>query len=341
MSRRWFTLTSSLLVAIALPVAGQAPTPAAKASSAQKPDTAWVVPRTPDGHPDLQGTWTNSTITPLERPRELAGKEFFTEQEAADYEKRVLQALNTDNRDGPPEIDVGRSYNEAWRERGKLLLRTSLIIDPPDGRIPALTAEGQKRATARAEDRRRRGPDPADSWEDRNLAERCITRGAPKLPGGYNNNFLILQTPGYVAMLQEMIHEVRLIPLDGRPHVDKTVQLWLGDSRGRWEGDTLVVETTNFDERIIANSFNCCGSAGANLHVVERFRRISADAIDYEYTVDDPATYTRPWTVAVPMTKIQEPIYEYACHEGNYAMKGILAGARAQEKAKEDAKKAK
>jgi hypothetical protein len=326
---------------ILIPAVGQTPTPVAKPSPATKTGTAWVASKTPEGQPDLQGTWTNSTITPLERPRELAGKEFFTEQEAAEYEKRMLKALNTDNRDGPPEVDVGRSYNEAWRERGKLLLRTSLIVDPPDGRIPPLTAEGQKRAAARAEDRRRRGPDPADSWEDRNLAERCITRGAPKLPGGYNNNFMIVQTRGYVAILQEMIHEVRLIPLDGRPHVDKAVQLWLGDSRGRWEGDTLVVDTTNFNGKIIANSFNCCGSAGANLHVVERFRRVSPDAIDYQYTVDDPATYTRPWTVAVPMTKIQEPMYEYACHEGNYAMRGILAGARAQEKAKEDAKKAK
>jgi hypothetical protein len=323
---------------LTIPLTGQAPPTVTKTAPAAAIKT-WTLAHTPDGQPDLQGTWTNSTITPLERPRELAGKEFFTEQEAAAYEKRMLQELNTDNRNGPPEIDVGRSYNESWRERGKLLLRTSLIVDPPDGRIPPLTAEGQKRATARAEDRRRRGPDPADSWEDRNLAERCITRGSPKLPGGYNNNFLILQTAGYVAILQEMIHEVRMIPLDGRPHVDKTVQLWMGDSRGRWEGDTLVVDTTNYKEQIVANSFNCCGSAGASLHVVERFRRISADAIDYQYTVDDPATYTRPWTVAVPMTRIQEPMYEYACHEGNYAMSGILGGARAQEKAKENAAK--
>ena len=288
--------------------------------------------RTPDGQPDLQGIWTNATITPLERPRELAGKEFFTAQEAAAYEKRILDEVSTDRRDGGAEVDVGRSYNELWRERGRLLLRTSLIVDPKDGRLPALTPEAQKRANARREDRRRRGPDPADSWVDRNLAERCITRGAPKLPGGYNNNFQIIQTPGYVTIVQEMIHEARIIPLDGRPHADKSIHLWMGDSRGHWEGDTLVVDTTNYNDKIISNSFNCCPEAGANLHVVERFRRIDANTIDYRYTVDDPTTYTRPWTAAVPMTRIDEPMFEYACHEGNHAMVGILAGARAKEK---------
>src|SRR5437868_88583 len=167
----------------------------------------WTAPRTPDGRPDLQGIWTNATITPLERPRELAGKELLTGLEAAEREKRILEQVSTDRRDGGAEVDVGRSYNELWRERGGLLQRTSLIVDPPDGRLPPLTPDGQKREEARAEDRRRRGPDPADTWEDRNLAERCITRGAPKLPGGYNNNFQILQTHGYVMIFQEMIHE--------------------------------------------------------------------------------------------------------------------------------------
>src|SRR5579864_6679406 len=179
--------------------------------------SSWTAPRTPDGQPDLQGIWTNGTLTPLERPRDLAGKEFLTEQEAAEREKRLRDELSTDRRDGGAEVDVGRSYNELWRERGKVLQRTSLIIDPPDGRLPPLTPEGQKRAAARAEERRHRGP--ADSWLDRNLAERCLTRGAPKLPGGYNNNFQIVQSPGYVMIMQEMIHEARIIPLDGRPHV--------------------------------------------------------------------------------------------------------------------------
>ncbi len=301
--------------------------------------TSRSLPRTPDGKPDLQGIWTNGTLTPLERPRDLAGKEFLTEQEAADREKQLLERLSTDRRDGGAEVDVGRSYNELWRERGKLLQRTSLIIDPPDGRLPPLTPEAQKKAQARAEDRRRRGPDPADTWEDRNLAERCITRGAPKLPGGYNNNFQIMQTRDYVAILQEMIHEVRYIPLDGRPHADAKLRLWMGDSRGHWEGDTLVIDTTNFNDKIISNSFNCCPNAGSRLHVVERFKLVDDDTIDYQYTVDDPETYTRPWTASVPMTRTDGPIYEYACHEGNYAMMDMLAGARAKEKAEAAKKK--
>jgi len=228
-------------------------------------------------------------------------------------------------------VDVNRSYNELWRERGHLLLRTSLIVDPPDGRLPALTPEGQKRAQARAEDRRRRGPDPADSWTDRNLAERCITRGAPKLPGGYNNNFQIYQTRNSVVIVQEMIHEARVIRMDGSPHPDPKIRLWMGDSIGHWEGDTLVVDTTNYNDKIVDNSFNCCPGAGSGLHVVERFRRVDADRIDYRYTIEDPNTYTRPWTAEVPMTRTDEPIYEYACHEGNYALLDILKGARAKE----------
>jgi hypothetical protein len=331
------SLAITIAVSVApLPVAAQGPVVVARATAPVASKT-WIPPRTPDGQPDLQGIWTNSTITPLERPRELAGKEFFTEPEAAELEKRILERVSTDRRDGGAEVDVNRSYNELWRERGNLLRRTSLIIDPPDGRLPPLTPEGQKRADARAEDRRRRGPDPADSWLDRNLAERCITRGAPKLPGGYNNNFQIQQTPGYITILQEMIHEVRIIPLDGRPHIDQNIRLWMGDSRGHWEGDTLIVDTTNFNDKIISNSFNCCPGSGSSLHVVERFTRVGADRIDYQYTVDDPATYTRPWTASVPMTKTQGPLFEYACHEGNYAMVGILAGARAKEKEAEQA----
>jgi hypothetical protein len=324
--------TVAALVAPA-PAAGQGIAVAAEAKLTAK---AWTAPRTPDGQPDLQGIWTNATITPLQRPRELAGKAFFTEREIAEREKRILDQVSTDRRDGGAEVDVGRSYNELWRERGGLLRQTSLIIDPPDGRLPPLTPAARQREEARAEDRRRRGPDPADSWEDRNLAERCITRGAPKLPGGYNNNFQILQTRGYVMIFQEMIHEARVIPLDGRPHVEANIRLWMGDSRGHWEGNTLVVDITNFNDRIRANSFNCCPGAGEHLHVVERFTRVGEDAIDYQYTVDDPATYTRSWTASVPMTKMQGPLFEYACHEGNYAMVDMLSGARAKEKQAEN-----
>lgn len=327
-------------------VVGQTPASLAKSASVSKhagakPTAVWTPSHTPDGQPDLEGIWNNSTITPLQRPRDLAGKEFFTEQEAAEYQRKMLADLDTDRRDPNPEADVNRSYNELFRERGGVVatLRTSLIVDPPDGRIPPLTESARKRETARAADRRKRGP--ADSWTDRNLAERCITRGAPKLPGGYNNNFQIYQPPGYVVIFNEMIHETRIVPLDGRPHAGKEIRLWLGDSRGHWEGDTLVIDTTNFNDKIVGNNFNCCGASGENLHVVERLTRVSADRIDYRYTVDDPSTYTRPWTAEVPMIKSDGPIYEYACHEGNYALVDILKGAREQEKAAAEASKKK
>jgi hypothetical protein len=285
---------------------------------------------------DFDGYWTNTTLTPLERPKELGNKAVFTPAEAAAYQKRVLDSVDYDKRDADPEVDVNRSYNELFRERGTIVsdLRTSLIIDPPDGRIPPYTAEGQKKAAARAADRRKRGADPADTWDDRNLAERCLTRGAPKIPGGYNNNFQILETPGYVVILQEMIHEARIIPLNVKEHMSPAIHSWLGDSLGHWEGKTLVIETTGFDDRIVMNSFNCCGLAGEHLKVTERFTRVSPDQIDYQYTVDDPYIYTRPWTASVPLTRIEGPIYEYACHEGNIAMVGILGGARAKEKEK-------
>ena len=308
-----------------------AQTPAALASGKPSAAKAWTLPRTPDGQPDLQGLWTNATITPLERPQDLAGKPVLTEPEAAAREKHILQEVSTDRRDGPAEVDVNRSYNELWRERGGLLLQTSLIVDPPDGRLPPLTPEAQAREKADPAQRRKR--EESQPWTHYNLAVRCITRGAPKLPGGYNNDFQIIQTRDSVAIMQEMIHEVRVIHLDNGAHVDPNVRLWMGDSRGHWEGDTLVVDIANFNDKIIDNSFNCCPRAGSHLHVVERFRRIDADHIDYRYTVDDPATYTRPWTASVPMTRIDGPIYEYACHEGNYAMPDMLAGARGKDTA--------
>lgn len=339
MRHRFFagTVIPAVLIAagsLAVPAHGQAGGAAAKPKTTSATKT-WIPPRTPDGQPDLQGIWSYATLTPLERPRDLAGKEFFTEKEAADYEKSLLDRNNRDRRDGGSDADLGRAYNELWYDSGSHVvktLRTSLVIDPPDGRIPAFTPEAQKREAARAEDRRKRGGDPADSWEDRSLGERCITRGAPKLPGGYNNNLEIVQTPGHVGILQEMIHEARVIPLDGRPHINANVRQWLGDSRGRWEGNTLVVDTTNYTEKSVFNTFNCCRGAGENLHVIERFRRVDANTIDYQYTVDDPTTYTKPWTVSIPLSKTEGPLYEYACHEGNYGMAGLLAGARAEEK---------
>ena len=278
------------------------------------------VPRTPDGHPDLQGTWNNSTQTPLQRPADLGMKQFYTDEE--------LSRLTGRDHDAEPASGDPGTYNQFWWDDGGLLKQTSLIVDPPNGRIPPLTPEGARRRAARQS----LGGDRSDSPEARNLAERCISRSAPKLPGGYNNNFLIVQTPTYVTVMQEMIHEARIVPLDGRPHLPSSMRSYLGDSRGRWEGDTLVVETTNFRSNVDEASFNCCGGGAEHMTIVERLTLVDADTIDYAYTVNDPTTFTQPWTVRMPMRRAPGPIYEYACHEGNTAMVGILRGARAEER---------
>jgi hypothetical protein len=323
-------LTSAALVASLAgldAVSAQAP-PAATPVASARAERTTNQPRTPWGHPDLQGIWTNSTITPLERPAQFAGREFLTEEEARRLD--AAAAVRGDQRSSNAAADVDGAYNQFWWERGNTVVtrRTSLIVDPPDGRVPALTPEGQKRVAAVAAALRGLSAGP----EDRNLAERCVTRGAPKLPGGYNNNFQIVQTPTHVMIMQEMIHEARIIPLDGRPHLPSGMGLWLGDSRGRWDGDTLVVETTNYHELSPFNSYNCCRGAGKHLRIVERFHRVDASTIDHQFTVEDPTTFTRPYTVSVPMTRMDAPIFEYACHEGNYGMEGILRGARAQER---------
>jgi hypothetical protein len=322
------------------PLAGQAPSSGGSKTAAGK---TWTPPRTPDGQPDLQGVWNYSTLTPLERPSELGGKQVLTDEEAAEFEKRRLEVTNPDRRDaaglqfnGVPSSDIDRAYNEFWYDYGTKIIanrRTSLLVDPPSGKIPSFTPEAQQRTAARTEGRRGRGP--ADSWEDRSLGERCILGSLPKFPTAYNNNYQIFQAPGYVAILQEMMHEARIIPLDRRPHLSQNVRQWLGDSRGRWEGNTLVVETTNFTDQT-----NFRGST-RNLKLVERLTRVAADTIDYQVTIEDPRTWTSPWTVAFPMTKTQDNLYEYACHEGNYGMVGILSGARAQEQAQEETTKRK
>lgn len=318
-------------------VAGQTPT-AARAGEATAAETrTWTPARTAWGHPDLQGTWSSATITPFERPDDLAGKQVLTDAEAAEFEKQRLQATNQDRRDGAgTDADVARAYNDFWWDRGRKVTpnrQTSLVVDPPDGKVPPLTPEAQKRQAARTEARNSRGP--ADYPEDRNLWERCITRGLPNvmLPGPYNNNYQIFQTAQYVVILAEMIHDARIIPLNGRPHLPPTVRQWMGDSVGRWEGDTLVVETTSF-----TNKTNYRGS-GENLRLVERFTRRAPDVLNYEVTIHDPTTFTRPWTVLLPATTSDGEIYEYSCHEANYGLTGILSGARAQEKAAETATK--
>jgi hypothetical protein len=298
--------------------------------TAQAPTKKYTPPRTPDGQPDLTGIWTNITLTPLQRPAELANKTFFTEPEARKYEEDTVSRNNADRRDGNAQADVNRAYNDFWWDRGTKVvetLRTSLIIDPPDGKIPPLTAEAQQRQTVQAQARRGRGP--ADGPEDRSLSERCIvwpTGGPPMLPSFYNNNYQIVQGPGYVTILVEMIHDARVIPLDGRPHADASIRQWMGDPRGHWEGNTLVVETTNFTDKTRFQR------SSENMKLIERFTRTAPDTIMYEFTVDDPSTFTRPWTAQIPMKKAEGPLLEYACNEGNYSMEGILGGARADEK---------
>ena len=302
-------------------------------TDAQQTTSSWRAPRTPSGDPDLQGTWTNVTATPLERPRDLAGKPVLTEEERAERFRQFTLETTTD---AVPRAGSAGSHNEYWRERGVLLQRTSLLVDPPDGRLPPLTPEAQQ-VRSRLAAARRTGP--ADGPESRDLFERCVTRGLPGTMMGnfYNHNYEILQTPDHVVILAEMIHDARIIPLDGRPHVDRRIGQWLGDSRGRWEGDTLVVETANLravDQTTISRGLGVITlGTSAAARVIERFTRRGPEAIDYRVTVDDPAIYTAPWTAAVPMTTRQGPLFEYACHEGNSGMPGILAGHRAEERA--------
>ena len=309
--RRLAVLTAAALMAVPL--------------SAQSP------PRAPDGHPDLQGTWNFSSLTPLERPAQFVDKPVLTDTEAREFERQTLERIDADRPRDTAQADVAQAYNNAWYDRGTRVVgtkRSSLIIDPPDGRIPPLTASGQAAAAARAEARRGRGP--ADGPEDRSLTERCLlfNAGPPLLPGPYNNNLQIIQTRDYVVIANEMIHDVRIMPIDGRPHLPAAIRRWQGDPRGHWDGDTLVVETTNFSNR---TNFR---GADMQLRLVERFRRIDAKTVDYQFTVDDPSVFSWPWTVSLPMTASDGRIYEYACHEANYAMAGILRGARAQEKEK-------
>jgi len=337
-------LTAALLAPI--PVAAQSGLTAVEKAAAALAPKGWTPPRTPDGQPDLQGIYTNGFITPVERPKELEGKAFFTKEEAVAFETRTDTAKNKDSRDGGNLADVERAYNDVWWDNGTKLsktLQTSLVVDPPDGRIPPLTPEVQKRITRdmQATNERCAQPGiacslsisgrqaPADGPEDRPYTERCYSwpqAGPPMMPSAYNNNYQIVQTPGYVTIFVESMHEARVIPLDGRPHLPPDVRQLMGDPRGHWEGNTLVVDSTNFsDETKFRN-------AGRNMHLVERFTRTDPDTLLYEYTVDDPTTFTKPWSAAIPMAVTKGPIFEYACNEGNHGMVGILGGARAEEK---------
>jgi hypothetical protein len=321
-------------------VAGQSSTarPATDKTTATR---AWTLPRTVDGQPDVQGVWNFSIGTPLERPDAFGGREFLTDAEFAQAERFIVERGSRDRRDeSGTNLDVNRDYNDFWSEKTYRLRtrRTSLIVDPPDGKLPPLTPEGQRRRADRAEASRAH---PFDSWVDRSLRERCLwsgLNGPPMLATttvkesllGASFNFRVFQGPGYVAILNEDFGELRMIPLDGRAHLPGSIRQWLGDSRGHWEATTLVVETRNFSSKR-----SVVGLGGVeiddHLHLIERFSRVDADTLEYRFTIDDPTIWTKPWTAAVPAIKAEGLIYEYACHEGNYGLPNILRGARAEE----------
>ena len=302
------------------------------------------LPRTPWGDPDLQGMWTNiaEINVPFERPPELADTPELTEEQSRERTRIAVEHYDVDpgafrsyvpsrpvEAPGRPTGPIGGPAD--WTERGSGTSRaTSRVVDPPDGRLPPLTPDARQRRAASSAQRGRR---EYASWLDLGAWQRCITRGLPGSmgPTGYNANYAILQLPDYVVIQYEMIHDARIIPLDGRPHVDGAIRLWLGDPRGRWEGDTLVVETTNFNAE--GAGAGAQGASGATVRLIERFTRVDADRIAYRATVDDPSTWTRPWTIASTLTRDDEQarIFEYACHEGNYAMMHTLSGARAGE----------
>ena len=303
------------------------------APAAPADETEWTLPRTPWGDPDMQGVWTNETITPFERPVEQEGREFLSDNEAAAIEAGVAQRRAASDGTSPPGSVGG--YNQFWLDSGTEFLstrQTSLVVDPPDGRVPTRPSAEARRDYNRS----RQG----DSYVYMSVWDRCISRGVPGsiFPAGYNNAYRILQTPGHVAILYEMIHDARIIPLEGDGHVDDGIRLWMGDSRGRWEGDTLVVEVRNYHDRgwIASNSASRRIKGiphTEDLYVVERFKRISEDTIEYEVTIEDPEIYVRPWKISMPLTLDPEyEMYEYACHEGNMAVELILGGARATEK---------
>jgi len=344
---RYFFMSGALVLAVVCSMTVSVDTQGQNRDAAKK---AWTPSRTPDGQPDLQGFWTHSTYTPLERPKNVT-KEFYTPEEAAQLQKRRgsggrgsdstnpnpslgawLASGNAADAPAPGTLaDVHYDFSQFGLARSQSpvaeTLRTSLIFDPPDGRIPPMTPEGQKRAAERARAERERGG-RWDAAENNELDDRCIimNAGPPIMPSGYNNNFQIVQGAGYVMILVEMIHDARIIPLDGRPHVSKNVRQWMGDSRGHWEGNTLVVETTNFTDKTAFHG------SSENLRVVERFTRTAEDTIMYRFTAEDPSTWPRPWSAELLTKKTIGPLFEHACHEGNYGLYNSLAGARAQEK---------
>ena len=319
------------------------------AKPAKTATQTWTAPRTADGQPDLQGVWSNNNATPLERPKVLEGRAVLTEQEVAALKKKAAELFDNGNSDaafgdtvfesvlenvkgtksGFKSVDGGTGdYSSVWTVARDWDNRTSLITDPPDGRLPPMTPQAaeKQRAAFAATKGRPSGP------EDRALSERCITYGSPQLVAGYQSYYQIVESPDSVAIMTEMIHDARVIPMDGRPHLPTNVRSWMGDPRGHWEGDTLVVDSTNFKPGAFRNV------STDKLHVVERFTRTSADTLQWEITIDDPGAWTKPWTAMIPLRPSKKTVYEYACHEGNYGLADILAGARREDQAAAKAK---
>jgi len=339
MSYRLWISVSILAVVPFAPAVGQASKEApkkvaAKAAASNKS----AVPHTPWGDPDLQGVWNDATSTPLQR--DIGVKDVLTDEEAVDFQKSLANDLTRDRRDGGPEVDVNRAYNDHWMDSRRLKItadkRSSLIVDPPDGRMPPrvpLPPEREKIRAARAAANERFNAGLPQNYTDFSLPVQCIIRtdSPPYLPTIYNNDFHIFQSPGLVVINPEMIHSARIIPVDGTPHLGKNLHQWLGDSRGHWEGDTLVVETTNFrtDPGVVFQ-----GANPDTYKITERFSRVDATTLNYEFTIDDPKTWTKPWTAVIPWNKIDpaEQMYEYACHEDNYDIVHFLSGARDREK---------
>jgi len=320
-------LVTVVAVGLVVPAAGQ---------GAKK----YTPPKTPWGDPDLQGVWNDATSTPLQRPGNVGEKGVLSDEEAEEFQKSLEHDLTRDRRDGGGAADVNRAYNEHWMDARRLKItadrRTSLIVDPVDGRIPPLVApspERRRAQAARADGAARFAAGLPADFTDMSWPVRCVVRTdvPPYLPTIYNNNFQIFQSPGYVTIAPEMIHSARIIPVDGRPHLDKSLRQWLGDTRGHWEGSTLVVETTNFksEEGVLFQ-----GANPATFTITERFTRVAADAINYEFTLADPMTWTKPWTALIPWNKVDpdEQMFEYACHEDNFDMVHFLTGARLREK---------
>jgi hypothetical protein len=316
---------AAVVVLFSVPIRAQAPKAPAKATAPA---------RLADGRPDLQGVWNFATITPLQRPKEFADREVLTAEEVARLES---QAVSNEFVDRPPAAGDTGAYNRFWIDAGTKVVathRTSLIVDPPDGRVPPLTARGEERdAALEAKSKAAAGPEDLTTWD------RCLlgfNAGPPIIGGGYNANVRLFQTADHVVLLTEMVHDARIIPLDGRSPLPAHVRQWKGESRGRWDGDTLVIESSNFQAggtgTLSLKSGGLGFSTDENLHLTERIRRSNADTLTYEYTIDDPTVWTRPWTVSMTMRESAEPMYEYACHEGNYGITGILSGARAAEK---------